>query len=143
MAYVTTDYKLAAGNDNAGGLTAFTSITDGTNTLIEPHGLPFALRGRREVRTNGVISRAGFPRVVLRMDLLHTQWLHLIDTYEGLVTVRLAYNSTSWANYNAVLGLADSEEMTSISFAGGFDQYDFFGPGFLNAPLTFTRLEAL
>jgi len=143
MAYVTTDYQLAAGNGNAAGLTAWTSLTDGTNTFIEPQGLPFSLRGRREIKTNGIVGRVGFPRVVLRSDLLYTQWLYLVNNYEGFVTVRLAYNSTSWANYNAVLSLADPEEMTSVIFAGGFEQHNFFGPGFQNAPMTFTRLVAL
>lgn len=143
MAYVTTDYKLAVDNNNAGSLVAWTSITDGTNTLVEPQGLPNALRGRREVKTNGIVGRVGFPKVTLRCDLLYSQWLYLVDNYEGFVTVRLAYNSTSWANFNAVLSLADPEEMTSVSFAGGFDQHNFFGPGFQNAPVIFTRLVAI
>ena len=143
MTYVTTDYKLASGYNNAGGLVSFTSITDGTNTLVEPHGLPFANRGRRETRTNGLVTRTGFPRVTLRSDLLYTQWLYIINNYEGFVTVRLPYNSTTWANFNAVLTMPDPEEMDYVVFAGGFDQHNFYGPGFRDVAWAFTRLVSL
>lgn len=143
MAYVTTNYKLAPGNDNAGGLTLITSLTDGTYAFAEPFGLGNLNRGQRQTLANGTISRRGFPRAQWISDMLVTQYWYLVNNYEGLVTVRLAYGGTTWANYNAVLTLPDPEEMTYTVFAASDVQAGFIGPGFRGVLWTFTRLEAL
>lgn len=139
MAYLTTDYRLAAGNDNAGGLTAVTTITDGSYPFLEPLGLPLSSRGERVTQSNGVVTRLGYPRAVWISPLTMSQWVYLKDNYEGLVTVKLALNSITWANYNAVLTLQDPEEMPFTTFTGP----ELVGPGFSEARWTFTKLEAL
>jgi len=121
MSFIVTGYALAAGYNNIGGLTPFTSITDGTNTFVEPRGLMNTNRGKREIRTNGLVTRSGFPRVILNSALLYTQWIHVLNTYEGFVTVSLNFNSITVANYNAILEMDDSENMESVVFVGGFD----------------------
>ena len=112
MPLITTDYKLAVGHNNAAGLTAITSITDGTLALTEPLQLPFYTRGLRRNRTDGRISYAGMPSTVLVFSYLTiSQWAYLRTTYEGLVTARLALASTTFANYNGVLVLPDPSEL--------------------------------
>ena len=112
MALITTDYKLAAGHNNAAGLTAITSITDGTLALTEPLQLPFYSRGIRRNRTNGSVNRAGMPATAFVFGYLTlSQWAYLRANYEGLVTVRLALGSGTFANYNAALALPDPADM--------------------------------
>lgn len=139
MAYITTDYKLASGHNNAGGLTAITSITDGTTTLKEPFGLGGINRGQRITLTNGMTSRIGLPRAVWISPMLVSQYWYMVANYEGLVTVRLAYGGTTFANYNAVLTFGDPDEMEFISFANS----SFLGAGFRAVQWTYTRLDAL
>lgn len=139
MAYITTDYRLSVGHNNAGGLTAITSITDGTTTLKEPFGLGGINRGQRIILTNGMTSRIGKPRAVWISPMLISQYWYVVNTYVGLVTVRLAYGGTSFANYNAVLELSDPDELEYLSFANS----SFLGPGFRAVQWTYTRLDAL
>ena len=142
--WLTTDYKLAAGHNNAAGLTLVTAITDGTNRLIEPQVYGNLTRGVRRVRANGATSFAGFPSIEWRFGYLTVgQWNYLYSTYEngaatkGLVTVRLAIYGTTFANYNAVISLQDPIEM---EFANLLDPATAV---YLNPVVTFSRLEAL
>lgn len=150
MPYLTTAYQIAAGNNNAGGLTAITSLSDANGiSFVEPFGLGLQTRGQRQTRANGTIARRGFPRAIWTSNLLLAQWEYLKDTYEagaataGLVTVRLALSGDTFANYNAVLTLQEFEEMEYTVFAADGTVADFTGPGFRNAQWLFTRLEAL
>jgi len=111
MSSITTDYKLASGHNNAGSLTAITSITDGTLALIEPQGLPFYTRGIRRYRADGNVNRAGVKSSALVFSYMTvSQYAYLKANYEGLVTVRLALGSTTFANYNATLVLPEFSE---------------------------------
>lgn len=148
MACITTDYKIAAGNDNAGGLTAITALTDANSvSFVEPRGIPTQNRGLRQTRANGTIARIGKQRQVWTSNLLIAQWEELVSTYEGanqgLVTIRTAINGTSFANFNAVLTLQDFDEMDYVIFSADGNVADFFGAGFRAAQWTFTRLVAL
>lgn len=141
---ITTDYKIAAGNNNAGSLVAITSIVDANSVLfVEPLGIPQQLRGQRVTRSNGTTAHLGFSRAVWTSNLLIAQWEKVVSTYEGLVTVRLALSGTAFANYNAVLVMQDFEEMDYVSFAADGTNANFYGAGFRGALWTFTRLEAL
>lgn len=112
MALLTTDYKLAANHNNTGGLTAITSITDGTTALIEPLQLPFYNRGIKRNRTDGRVNRAGMPATAFVFSFLTMgQWEYLRANFEGLVTVRLSLNKSTFSNYNATLVLQDPFEM--------------------------------
>lgn len=143
MAYLTTDYKIASGHNNAGGLAAITALSTGGILFTEPLGLPNINRGQRITLANGVTSRTGKPRARWISDMLVAQYWYLVNNYEGLVTVRLAYGGTTWANYNAVLSLPDPDEMESVVFGASDHDADFEGLGFRNVQWTFTRLTAL
>lgn len=143
MSYVTTNYQLASGHDNAGSLTAVTSLSVSNVAFVEPQGIPFVNRGRRIILANGVTNRTGKPRTDWVSDLLYTQWQYLVDNYEGLVTVKLALDGATWSNYNGVLTLQDPAEMEYVVFAAASHDVDFVGPGFRNARWSFTQLVAL
>jgi hypothetical protein len=110
---VTTDYKLASGHNNVGGLVAITSITDGTNTLDEPLGVSTVSRGVRrftleQPKFSGTQTAA---LVFSRMTIgLHK---YMIDNYEGLVTVRFPIDGNTFANYNATLIIPSKADLES------------------------------
>jgi len=143
MAFVTTNYQLASENDNAGGLTAVTSITDGTNVFAEPQGLFDITRGESVIQSNGVAGFRGYPSLTWISNMTVKQYWYLVDNYEGLVTIKTAYGGLTWANYNAVLTLPDPAQMTRTVFLASSHAAAFVGPGFLNVRWAFTRLEAL
>jgi len=143
MVYLTTNYQIASGNDNAAGLTAITALTDGSNTFVDVLGLPSIMRGSRETLANGTTSRRGFQSQTWVSDLLIGQYWYLVENYEGLVTVKSAISGTTWANYNGVLTLQDPSEMTYVVFAASDHEAGFQGPGFRSARWMLTRLESL
>jgi len=143
MGFVTTDYQIVSGLNNAGSLVAVTSIEVGGVALVEPLGLPFVNKGLRVTRANGTVARVGKQRTEWRSSMLYTQWQHLKDNYEGLVTVRLALDGATWTNYNAVLTLNDPFEMEYVVFSASDSDPDFDGGGFSNAVWTFSQLTAI
>ncbi len=111
MTVLTTDYKLAVNHNNTAGYTAIDEITDGTNTLDEPLGLPTSSRGvRRFTLEQPKFSGTKiFALIFTRMTVeLHK---YMIDTYEGLVTVRIPFDGLTFANYNATLIIPDKLEL--------------------------------
>ncbi len=143
MAYLTTDYQIASGHNNAGSLTAITSLSVSSIAFTEPHGLPFSNRGNRITLSNGAPSRVGRPRMYWVSDMLVAQYWYLVNNYEGLVTIRTPYGGTTWANYNAILTLPDPDEMQSVVFAGSSHDPDFKGAGFTGVRWTYTQMVAL
>jgi len=136
--WITTDYKLAAGHNNAGGLVAITSITDGTHAFVEPFGIGNFGRGIPRTRCNGTRGFAGAQSSAWVFSFITlAQWGVLRNTYEGLVTVRLALGSTTFANYNAVMVVPEISELT-------FTINDSIGTGgFSNVRIDLTRLVAI
>jgi hypothetical protein len=136
--WITTDYKLAAGHNNAAGLVAITSITDGTHAFVEPFGIGNFTRGIPRSRCNGTRGFAGAQASAWVFSFITlAQWNTLKTTYEGLVTVRLALGTTTFANYNASLILPDISELT-------FTINDSIGMGgFSNVRVDLTRLVAI
>ena len=149
MSVIVPDYQLAAGHDNAGGLTPVDEIADSNGvTLVMPRGLPFRGRGQVRTRLDGTTGRIGFNSTqwlsgVMTVDQLST----IYSTYEGLVTIRIALTLTTFANYNAVLRMPDEAELEYLAniyriglqtgTGGGL------GPGYRQVPWFFTKLEAL
>jgi len=111
MPAITTDYKLAVGHNNAAGYTVISAITDGTDTLDEPRGVMTPSRGVRrftleQPKFSGTKTAA---LIFTRMTVgLHK---YMIDTYEGLVTVRIPFDGVTFANYNATLIIPDKAEL--------------------------------
>lgn len=145
MVFITTDYQIATGNNNVGGLALFTSLTDANGVnFVEPTSITNSLRGTKRISANGVVTRVGFNSVDWVVGLLVTQWEYLKDNLEGLVTVRTLLNSGStFANYNAVLTLQDPQEMRRVIYGGAGTSSGFEGAGFEFALLRFTRLEVI
>jgi hypothetical protein len=143
MPYLTTNYQIAAGNDNAGGLALVTTLSDGNGVYFkEPQGLDKQSRGLRVYRANGTVARQGHNWVYWTSPVLLAQYEYLKDNYEGLVTIKTAFHSETFANYNAVLTLPDFGELDQVSFRGSSDDPTFTGLGYWLI-WWFTKVEAL
>jgi hypothetical protein len=145
MATITPDYQLAAGHNNAGGLTAIDSITDANGVkLAMPQGLPYRVRGERRTRLNSTVGFIGRDATQWRFAAMTlAQYSLMITTYEGLVTVRLALTSTSFANYNATLTMPDEADLEYGYLTGSRYDAGFTGPGYRRVFAAITALEAL
>lgn len=139
--WVTTSYKIYPGNNQAGNLALVTSYTDTSSVaFIEPGGIPHARRGSPRTRSNGTTARVGFASIDWIFGwMTFKQWEYAKNNWEGLVTIKAAANSSTFANYNAVLRLDDPADMTfGIVYTPTYS-----GGAWINAPLHFTHLEAL
>lgn len=139
--WVTTNYQIYPGNDQAGSLAVITSYADADSVaFIEPAGIPFARRGEAVSRSNGTLAQRGFASIDWVFGwLTYKQWEYAQSNWEGLVTIKTAANSSTFANYNAVLHLDDPADMTW----GIVHTPTYNGGAFIDAPLHFIRLEAL
>jgi hypothetical protein len=145
MPFTTPDYKLAAGNDNAGGLVLVTSITDANGVnYVMPQGLPYRFRGVRAIALNGVMNFIGFNSAEWLFSVMTlAQYAKMLSTYEGLVTIRHGQTSASFANYNAVLTMPDERDMDYAVLNGSVYDAGFVGPGYRNVVASLRKLEAL
>jgi len=143
MACVVTNYQISSGYNNAGGLALITSLTDGSNNFLEPTGLYFQRRGKREIRGNGIVGRSGFQATKLISHMLVSQYWYLVDNFEGFITAKIPIDAATWSNYNAILSLPDPAEMERVNFAGGSEDGGFTGPGFKGVEWTLSRLSAI
>jgi len=115
------EHQLAAGWDNAAGFTPLADMTvSGArpiygDTLAVARGWDQYERGERRFDLSGGASFAGFKQVVWRLDGIDTRvWQHLIDTYEGQVTVRTEVGVEGvYENWNAYLSVPDPAESES------------------------------
>ena len=145
MAKIYPNYQLADGNDNAGALAAFTSITDSNSIpFVMPRGKGSRNRGVRRDRLNGTQARVGKDSISLMFTAMTLeQYNLLLATYEGLVTVKIALTGTTFANYNAVMVCPDEEELTYVRNMSYPFWSDYKGPGYRDVPITLRKLEAL
>lgn len=143
MPYLDTNYQIAVGNNNAGGLALVTSLSDANGVYFQDvGGLQEQSRGIKVTRANGTVGREGRNWTNWSSPVLLAQYEYLKDTYEGLVTIKIAFHSETFANYNAILTLPDFNESDLISFSTAWNDPDFKGPGFILKWL-FTKVEAL
>jgi hypothetical protein len=145
----TPNHQIAAGNNNAGGLVSINALTDSNSVkFFMPRGLPFRVRGQVRTRLDGTTGRIGFNSIRwVSAAMTINQLATVYSTYEGLVTIRTGLTSQTFANYNAVLRMPDEEELEYIpnisrmglqtGATGGL------GPGYINVPWYFIKLEAL
>lgn len=149
MAQIIPDYQLAAGNDNDGGLTLLTSITDANGiAFVMPRGLPGRLRGERRIRLDSTDGRIGFSSTQWEFSAITVaQYSLLLGTYEGLVTIRIALSGTTFANYNAVLSMPDERDLTYIPnllrLGKQIGSIGGLGPGYSDVICSLRKLEAL
>lgn len=135
---VRFDYQIAAGHNNAAGLTNIESLVPSGNIAFPPP----AARGNRNpgitrIRANGVATQSGYPAQVWRMVwLTYEQYAYLKTTYasggySAAVTVRTRFGSGDYANYNAVLNIPYESDLNDV------------GWGYRDVSLTLTRMVAL
>jgi hypothetical protein len=125
MSCISIDsFKLAAGNNNVGGLQSIATILGAVvnwpanKIAVKSYG-SFS-GGIRRTRPDGLIYQAGFPSFDWVFGLLVWEQEELIrNTYcsggvSGLVTARSNTDNDfdSFANYNAVLNVLDLAELT-------------------------------
>lgn len=145
MAIFSKAYKIAAGYNNAGGLTLIQNLTDSNGAyFMSPRGIPYRTRGEPRVRLDGTIARVGDDSTqwYFKGMTVGQYWL-LINTYEGKVTISTTVTSTTFANYNAILDVPDERDLEYHIFHGLHKNPNFIGAGYNGVILTFTRLEAL
>jgi hypothetical protein len=136
---ITTDYKIATGHNNTAGYTAIPSVTDGTNTLDDCKGVNTPRRGvRRFTMAQPKFSGTATAALVFtRMTIgLHK---HMIDTYEGLVTVRIALDGVTFDDYNATLIVPDKGELEGSYYIDAV----LNTPGFRDVRLELFDIEAV
>jgi hypothetical protein len=131
MPYLTTNYQIAAGNDNAGGLALVTTLVDGNGVYFQDinNGIEEQSRGLRVYRPNRTVGRQGCNWVHWLSPVLLAQYEYLKDNYEGLVTIKTAFHSETFANYNATLTLPDFHELDWVIFNGAWNDPTFTGLG--------------
>lgn len=139
--WLTTDYKIYAGNNQAGNLALITSYSDTASVaFIEPAGIAYTTRGELVFKSNGVPDYRGFAAIDWIFGWLsYKQWEYAKTNWAGLVTIKAAVNSSTFANFNAVLRLEDPNDMTKENIV----EKTYQGLAFINAPFHFTKLEAL
>lgn len=151
MTIIIPDNQIAAGNNNAGGLTLVTSIQDSDSVnFMQVQSLPFRKRGERRYNLDGTVSFIGTESVEwLSSAMTVAQYDYILDTYEGLVTIRHPNRTVTsgvyvFANYNAVLTMPDEVDM---EFVRNLRRYNlatnFSGPGYLNVVWSFKKVEAI
>lgn len=133
-------YAIAAGHNNAGGLTVFTSLTDTNSvTFVMPRAIGYRTEGQLKITTNGAPAYDGYDSVDLEFTaLLVAQYELLRDTYTGLVTVRLALDGATHANYNASAWI---DEKTAGQY--GYAQGSSYTPNILGPALRGIRLHCI
>ena len=116
MATVIPDYQIASGHNQAGSLTLITSLTDANSVpFVMPKGKGSRTRGELRFRLDGSAGRVGKDGYSLTSTIMTIdQYKLLLDSYEGLVTVRIPLTSTSFANYNATLWFDDEDSLSYI-----------------------------
>lgn len=115
------DYQLAAGHDNAGGLTNVeTTIPASQQQTFLPQGRGNFDEGVLRVRGDGLTYLTGFQAFSWPLDVLpYAQWDFMRTTYttggnsfSGKVTVRTRLIDGTYANFNALLHLPEPPDET-------------------------------
>jgi hypothetical protein len=102
-------YKIAAGWNNAGGLTSITALQDANGVYFPPpRSIPD--EGLREFTPRGPRTK-GYPVSVLVIPLLIAQYKYIETTFSGNVTVTTTLDLINYANYNAIASLQKRDEL--------------------------------
>lgn len=145
MATFTPNYQIAAGHNNAAGLTAVNLLTDVNGVrLIFPKALPFYEEGELVFRCNATPAYRGYKMQDWKFTvLLNAQYNLLRTTYTGLVTVKTCLDGINFTNWNASAWI-DQKTATQPGYLNG-SVYDsgFTGPGYREVRLHLILTEAL
>lgn len=105
-------YQIAAGNNNAAGLTNIEDITpSGDEAFLAPDGIgKYRPGATAQIRGDGTIVWAGYPSTSWEFSYLTLAQIRYLQTtycsngYSGLVTIRThTDNNETYANFNAVM----------------------------------------
>jgi hypothetical protein len=145
MSTLTANHQLADGNDNAGGLTLLTAITDSNSVPFPmPRFKGSRNRGIKRARLDGTQGIVGFSSAVWFFTALTLgQYDLLKDTYEGLVTVKIPLEASTYANFNAVMVVPDEADLTYVR---GIRYPTWLGAtwsGYRDVAVILRKLEAL
>jgi hypothetical protein len=140
MASFTPNQQIAAGHNNAAGLTLVSSLTDANGVkLVMPRALPFTEQGQLIVRPNASPAYRGNDTQDWEFSvLLLTQYYLLRTTYTGLVTVKVCIDGSTFADYNASAWI---DEKTAGQY--GYAQGTTYAPDFVGPALRGIRLHLI
>lgn len=145
MATLANNNQVADGNNNAGGLARWDAVTDGNSIpFVMPRFKGSRNRGVKRNRQDGTQAHIGKDSGVLLFTAVTlSQYDLLKDTYEGLVTLKIPLEDSTYANYNAVLIVPDEEELEYHPGIGFIQWGTVRWPGYGPVPVTVRKLEAL
>ena len=130
------EYSIAVGFNNAVNLVNLETIIIENRPLIVK-GVGNYRQGEVVVQTNGRYAFIGYPSIKWIFDVLsRAQYVYLKDTYcagsySGDVTIRTRTDGNSYSNFNAVLTLPFTDDVTKVFRA------------YTGITATLTRLEAI
>lgn len=100
---MSQEYSIAAGWNNAAGLTVIEDLTDGTDNFYTVRIVDYE-RGIARNNADGTRYLDGLATVRWQSIVTHSQLEYLQSNFEGKVTIRTRlYRQQDYANYNAVL----------------------------------------
>lgn len=145
MSTLTNNNQVADGNNNAAGLALWSAVTDANSiAFVMPRFKGTRNRGVKRVRLNstqGIIGKDSGRLVFAAITI--AQYKVLIDTYEGLVTLKIPLDSSTYANYNAVMVVPDEEELDYRPRINSRAWGSASWPGYLGVEVIVRKLEAL
>lgn len=130
------EYSIAPSFNNAGGLVNLETIIVDSRPFIVS-GVGSYRQGEAVVQTNGRLAFIGYPSLRWTFSLLtRTQYDYLKTTYcaggySGDVTIRTRTDSNTYANFNAVMQLPFTDDVTKVFRA------------YRDVTVTMLRLEAI
>jgi hypothetical protein len=138
MVAFTPNYQIAAGNNNAAGLTLVSSLTDSNGVkLVMPRATPYHESGELAIASNATPTYRGFNTQDWAFTvLLLPQYELLKGTYTGLVTVKTSINGATFVNYNASAWI-DPKTAGQYAYAQG----SVYAPNFTGPALRGIRLH--
>lgn len=144
MASFTPAYAIAAGHNNAGGLTALNVLTDSNGVkLVFPRAWPFHEEGELRIRPNATPAYIGFDSQDWLFSVLtKSQYYLLRNTYTGLVTVKTDITD-AFANYNASAWIDEKTAGDFVYLQGSVYDSGLTGPGLRGIRLHLIKLVAL
>lgn len=131
-----TDYKIAAGWDQAGSLALIGGITATSDVkFAEPAAQQNYSPGKPLLRLDLNTTMVGVSSQVWIMGVTWLQYTYLRTTYcaggyGGKVTIRTRWQGGNYANYNSVLSIPT-------------ENLNFTLNGYSNVPFTFYDLRAI
>jgi hypothetical protein len=144
MVAFTPNYQIAAGNNNAAGLTLVSSLTDSNGVkLVMPRAWPFHEEGELVIAANATPSYRGFDTQDWLFSVLtKAQYYLLRSTYTGLVTIKTDITN-AFANYNASAWIDQKSAGDFVYLQGSVYDAGFTGPGLRGIRLHLFLTEAL